>query len=229
MINREILFRGKRKSDGEWIFGNLLQTNNDGICIIQNHIPQHLLKKYEIDPKTVCRYTGLIDKNGRKIFEGDIVKHFNYPGDDEKYVLGCIKWNRDYCQFMKQSEDQTLYSVSITCRYEVIGNIFDNPELIGLEESSPNDGWISCSERLPEEPKELPTEEHFIEQMILDDEFEEYIVTVCGAKKATTLYYVGAGKWYDIISSEYYKVAAWQPLPTGYEALNLKTGSRTDI
>lgn len=64
---REILFRGKRKSDGELILGNLLQTDDDGICIIQNHIPHHLLKNYEVVPETVCQYTGLTDKTRSNI------------------------------------------------------------------------------------------------------------------------------------------------------------------
>lgn len=77
--------------------------------------------------------------------------------------------------------------------------------------------WIPCSERLPEEPEELPTEDEFIEEMILDGKFKEYIVTIYGAKVTTTLYYFGNGNWYDEISSECYKVIAWQPLPETYK------------
>lgn len=77
--------------------------------------------------------------------------------------------------------------------------------------------WIPCSERLPEEPEEFPTEDEFIEEMILDEKFKEYIVTVYGVKEATTLYYIGNGDWYDVVSDEYYKVIAWQPLPEAYK------------
>lgn len=80
-----------------------------------------------------------------------------------------------------------------------------------------NNGWIPCSERLPEEPEELPTEDKYIEWMTLDGEFKEYIVTIYGAKEATTLYYIGNGDWYDEISGECYKVIAWQPLPEAYK------------
>ncbi|MDE5909841.1 MAG: DUF551 domain-containing protein [Lachnospiraceae bacterium] len=101
------------------------------------------------------------------------------------------------------------------------GMIADNEygsAMVGMIESQPKvGGWITCSERLPEEPEELPTEDDSVERMILDGEFEEYIVTIYGAERATTLYYVGNGKWYDEVSSECYKVIAWQPLPESYK------------
>lgn len=131
-MNREILFRGKRKSDGEWIFGNLLQTNNDGICIIQNHVPHHLLKNYEVDPETVCQYTGLTDKNGRKIFEGDILSGIRYhdwgQGGEYRPDKCIIKWDEERAAFDPvywwERYNHDLKD------YEVIGNIFDNPELL---------------------------------------------------------------------------------------------------
>lgn len=72
-MNREILFKGQRKSDREWIYGNLLRTD-DGIFVIQNHVPYHLLEKYEVLGNTVCEYTGMTDKDGNKIFENDIME-----------------------------------------------------------------------------------------------------------------------------------------------------------
>lgn len=73
------------------------------------------------------------DWRGRKIFEGDIVKHFNRPEDGEKYVIGCIKWDQDSCKFIKEKKDGAKYSINNKCIYEVIGNIFDNPELLEVE------------------------------------------------------------------------------------------------
>ncbi len=133
---REILFRGKRKSNGEWIFGNLLQTDDDGICIIQNHVPHHLLKEYEVDPKTVCQYTGLTAKDGKKIFEGDIVECRARKDGHDKYK---VVWCKDYADFRIEPLD---FGVQFPIadyegeyirggKYSVIGNIFDNPELIG--------------------------------------------------------------------------------------------------
>ncbi|MBD5473654.1 MAG: hypothetical protein HDR20_12415 [Lachnospiraceae bacterium] len=130
MSNREILFRAKRKSDGEWIFGNLLRTDDDGICIIQNHVPHHLLKNYEVDSETICQYTGLTDKNGRKIFEGDIVQYSKIG------AVGKVVWYEgDYIGFAVDDIDDSFqqYDKELFDKHEVIGNIFDNPELLEVE------------------------------------------------------------------------------------------------
>lgn len=99
---------------------------------------------------------------------------------------------------------------------DTLANMFISDVIKIIKKEPKVDKWIPCSEQLPEEPEELPTEDDFIERMILDREFEEYNVTIYGASKATTLYYVGNGNWYDELSSEYYKVVAWQPLPEPY-------------
>lgn len=136
---REILFKGKRKADGEWIFGNLLRTD-DGIFIIQNHVPYHRLEKYEVLEETVCQYTGLTDKNGRKIFEGDIVKDILNP------IVGIVRYGRyrntlnedgyggHVGFYVEWKEKRYLLRKDLVYwinESEFIGNIFDNPELIG--------------------------------------------------------------------------------------------------
>ena len=81
--------------------------------------------------KTVCQYTGLIDKNGRKIFEGDIVKHYCNSDNPEKFDIGVISWNEKKCNFYRtRNGSSDLYGIANYCIYEVIGNIFDNPELL---------------------------------------------------------------------------------------------------
>lgn len=130
-MNREILFKGQRKSDREWIYGNLLRTD-DGIFIIQNHVPYHLLAKYEVLKETVCQYTGLTDKNGRKIFENDIVfaPFIGYAGKKEgrkgvvEFVNGAfsVNWN--------DSEKYGKNFAGYVNDIEVIGNIFDNQEIL---------------------------------------------------------------------------------------------------
>ncbi len=145
-MNREILFRGKRTGNGEWVEGKLF---NDGIVdsnrLFVGDIVIERNKEggeedwnwdvtgidfYEVDPETVCQYTGLTDKNGKKIFEGDIVKHFNRPGDNDTYVISHIEWYQDGCRFIKKNMNQSQYNITGECIYEVIGNIFDNPELL---------------------------------------------------------------------------------------------------
>ena len=116
-MNREILFRGKRVDNGEWVYGYLYQDGLIGCNIFQT---KPHLAAYIVDPSTIGQYTGLTDKNGVKIFEGDVLKW------DEK-EWGCpffetVTWNYELFG-IRQREWKNF------C--EVIGNIFDNPELLG--------------------------------------------------------------------------------------------------
>lgn len=117
---REILFRGKRVGNGEWVEGGYYE-NNTGKYIISPAFVAHL-----IIPETVGQYTGLTDMNGRKIFEGDIVKY-----DKE---LHPVVYEPDEGMFELRSDefvaDFSCMDSLIFC--EVVGNIHDNPELLEL-------------------------------------------------------------------------------------------------
>ena len=130
-MEREILFRGKRTDNGEWIYGDLRHIS-DGhggyiLCIVDNTNGRNNdVTGVEVVPETVGQYTGLTDKNGVKIFEGDIVQAFDYI-----YV---IMWDSVRAMFYlrdpisRVSADFYNYFASDLI---VIGNIYDNPELLG--------------------------------------------------------------------------------------------------
>lgn len=134
---REILFKGKRKDNGEWIEGSLLVLDADSGYyfitepfksastlpvrdLIYNHT--HL-----VDPETVCQFTGLTDKNGNKIWENDILKMFYENGETD---IGTIRYTKECARFQYYEKNLIGYGIDITCDMEVIGNIFDNPELM---------------------------------------------------------------------------------------------------
>ena len=134
---REILFRGKWKNSGEWVYGNLFNPDKADtptqICI-GTYIARTC---YEIDPETVGQYTGLTDKNGRKIFEGDIVVFADFF--DDKIHRGEVYWCDSAFWFdcTETEGDEGLYSlayISVNV-LEVIGNIYDNPELLEVKQN----------------------------------------------------------------------------------------------
>ena len=139
-MNREILFRGKTIM-GDWIEGfSLFQYYCDGDywCISRSPISANdyseILGDYEeIIPETVGQYTGLTDKNGKKIFEGDIVKHYNHC-DIKEYSedIGRVFYYTETCRFLRTSKlfPDDCPEIYSSCEYEVIGNIYDNPELL---------------------------------------------------------------------------------------------------
>lgn len=134
---REILFRGQMKTEKKWIYGNLLQTDSS-TYVIQNYVPFEGIEKYEVIPETVCQYTGLTDKNGKKIFEGDICKYYNPEDKDGIAVI-----REDYAEWtsgiIRQKEIMTpIFYLKCSEEWEVIGNIFDNPELLKEDAENAN-------------------------------------------------------------------------------------------
>ena len=133
-MNREYLYKGKRTSNGDWVEGYYASITLTGSAyILTGEIEVEPCKKgivqfkcYEVQPETVCQYTGLEDKNGRKIFDGDILS-FSAYGENFKGDARFIKGNFTiWCGKCAPFLDDALEKHSAT----VIGNIFDNPELL---------------------------------------------------------------------------------------------------
>lgn len=142
---REILFRGKRKDNGEWIKGHLIRYKDGGCGIIPSEAKVHICADnpkfiqtvcYEVIPETIGQYTGLKDKNGKKIFEGDVVEFlFN-----ESLIRGKVFYTENdtaFCVWYRLPEQKLSINSKILCNcgdIEVIGNIHDNPELLEVTE-----------------------------------------------------------------------------------------------
>lgn len=137
---REILFKGKRIDNGEWVEGYLSKSRLIGyadnklqFCI--DCEDGGIMISSIIVPDTFGQYIGQMDKNGTKIFEGDIIKHYYDKRFPEKYNLHTIEWDNDRCKFIgKFYSDGIMEFIKIWAdyqnNYEVIGNIHDNPELL---------------------------------------------------------------------------------------------------
>ena len=142
---REILFKAKRLDNGEWVEGYYYQIWEKGYILwgMTNNMPDMV----EVNPDTLCQFTGLTDKNGKKIWENDIVKFkFDnddcpFPNKDTKKRLGKIffsdfrvSWSIAMGRKGSKTLNNDLFKyVQNGSRVEVIGNIFDNPELLEVE------------------------------------------------------------------------------------------------
>ena len=134
-MTREILFRGKRVSNGNWIEGYfVLLAINEGLKhAISTGTDEGRFILFEVIPDTVGQFTGLCDKNGNKIFEGDIVRFY-----DKDWTANGIatvdfekgRWtiNGHYTTKLSSIVWLDLYRTGF--EYEVIDNIYDNPELL---------------------------------------------------------------------------------------------------
>lgn len=136
---REVLFKAKRRDNNEWIVGYYCKYG-DNHCIIK---PTEfgIAKGVGIIPETLCEFTGLYDKNGKRIWENDIV--FDTYGEQ----LGVVKFGMGtfdsgvyrYYGWHYESEGSVdhheLYKYDGLVDFEVLGNIFDNPELLTAERS----------------------------------------------------------------------------------------------
>lgn len=138
---REILFRAKRKNwrvlpkEEWWVEGSYHhQTDYYGDPCDKHYIidgtetdMEGYGGHYEIDPETLCQFTGMVDRNGKRIWEDDIVKH------EISDTLGTVKWyQEDYVGWCVDDVmlDEQQFTDEMWNECEVIGNIFDHPELL---------------------------------------------------------------------------------------------------
>lgn len=117
---KDIIFRGKREDTGEWVFGNLFVSDTDRRTYILAG-SRRVTIEWEVDPYTIGQYTGRKDKNGKEIFEGDILK-LN-TGKPHIIVFKCGSF---------QLTD-TAIPICFSENFEIIGNIHDNQELVKKE------------------------------------------------------------------------------------------------
>ena len=138
---REILFRGQTRKKGEkvrldgspidsnWVYGGIFPNNKGGdFAIIYQQYPK--IEKYTVYADTVGQYTGFLDKNGKKIFEGDIIQSL------ETKETAVVQWFPEHSAFMvwcKSSNEVGFLYECTKSNIEVIGNIHDNPELLKQE------------------------------------------------------------------------------------------------
>ena len=148
-MNREILFRAKKVDGGEWVEGYVVQKYGAWFIYDVKNADTCRQNNYVVDPDTICQNTGLVDKNGRAIHENDILKGFFYPycHDGEYNYYAQIEWS----EYTKAFVIVTVKNPKSSVRgisdgntelmegwepdsWEIVGNIYDNPEL--LEEES---------------------------------------------------------------------------------------------
>lgn len=137
---RNIIFKAKTES-GRWIEGDLIHYESGEMAIVEKPFSKYgmeateIARRTEVIPETVCQYTGLTDKNGNKIWENDVVRCYADTDDlgNDLYFFYQILWHELYhCWWLSDIhtlEDEYLHQY-IPSNIEVIGNIFDNPELM---------------------------------------------------------------------------------------------------
>ncbi|RHM40443.1 hypothetical protein DWZ70_02915 [Mediterraneibacter gnavus] len=166
IMNREILFKAKRKDNGEWVEGYYIYHIKRTICPIGDSVKpedeQHVIMRdgfsdwnmprdtvvYEINPDTLCQYTGLTGKYGKKIWENDILRGYQYPyrsdGNDNYFAevtwfencpaFGIYTFKNPKSNVCGISEGNTEFMENWNSEdWEVIGNIFDNADLLEVE------------------------------------------------------------------------------------------------
>ena len=124
---REIKFRGKDIINAKWLFGDFVRDKSmTRTAILVNEADSY--DECEVNPESIGQYTGMKDKNGKEIYEGDIVRYRD-PDFDE-FAIGEVIYYSVTCSFVVAKDILEITALLSMCEYEVIGNIHDNPDLL---------------------------------------------------------------------------------------------------
>lgn len=128
------LFKAKRLDNGEWVKGALLLHDTDIATIFNQHPADGSLQGFEVDTSTICQCTGLKDNNGNLIWENDIVAYWDSysteSGLAEADCIGKVVWDDETISFQVTNRLSAESYEVLGDECSVIGNVFDNPELL---------------------------------------------------------------------------------------------------
>ena len=133
---REIEFRGKSIKTGEWVYGSLTLKTSSPRIAFYNKVGYWI--EVEVVPESIGQYTGLKDKNSKKVYDGSIIEGHTFDERFNEKQIGEIAYNEDRHGFVfipiRMKSKNLYYPLFAVITCEVIGNIYDNPELLEVSE-----------------------------------------------------------------------------------------------